>query len=81
MYELHGPVMIHSRHQYQYGAITQEDFKAKLQESIDILGKAVEILKNEPVSQPEGQLGQMAQTAYDQLRENFDTLVETALNY
>ncbi|XP_066259823.1 SET domain-containing protein SmydA-8-like [Euwallacea similis] len=79
LYELHGPVMIHARHQYQYGAFEQEDFKQKLQESIDILGQSVEILKNEPVSQPEGQLGQMAQSAYEQLKENFDMLVETAV--
>lgn len=70
--------MIHARHQYQYGAINKEDFKEKLQESIDTLGKAVEILKNEPISQPEGQLGQMAQSAYEQLKENFDVLVDTA---
>ncbi|KAL1497897.1 hypothetical protein ABEB36_008780 [Hypothenemus hampei] len=78
LYELHGPIMIHARHQYQYGSLSQEDFKAKLQQSIDLLGKAVEILRNESITQPEGQLGQMAQAAYDQLRENFDLLVETA---
>ncbi|KAH1015916.1 hypothetical protein HUJ04_007226 [Dendroctonus ponderosae] len=78
LYELHGPIMIHARHQYQYGAINKEDFKAKLQESIDTLGKAVEILKNEPISQPEGQLGQMALSAHEQLKENFDVLVDTA---
>lgn len=70
--------MIHARHQYQYSSLSKEDFKEKLRLSIDILGRAVEILKNEPVSQPEGQLGQMAQIAYEQLNENFDMLLETA---
>ncbi|CAG9767303.1 unnamed protein product [Ceutorhynchus assimilis] len=78
LYELHGPIMIHSRHNYQYGALDKDDFKAKMQQAVDTLGKAVEILKNEPVSQPEGQLGLMAQTAFDQLKENFDMLIETA---
>ncbi|XP_050298383.1 SET domain-containing protein SmydA-8-like [Anthonomus grandis grandis] len=78
LYELHGPLMIHARHQYQYGALDRDDFKGKLQQSVETLRKAVEILKHEPVSQPEGQLGQMAQAAYEQLIENFDLLVETA---
>ena len=29
MYELHGPIMIHARHKYQYDAITKEDFREK----------------------------------------------------
>ncbi|KAF7265712.1 SET domain-containing protein SmydA-8-like [Rhynchophorus ferrugineus] len=78
LYELHGPIMMHARHQYQYDAISKDDFKRRLRESINILKQAVEILKNEPVSQPEGQLGQMALAASEQLEENFDMLVETA---
>lgn len=78
LYEMHGPLMVLARHMYQNDVIDKDTFKRKLREAIDTLGQAVEILKNEPESQPEGQLGIMAKTAHQQLLENFDMLVESA---
>ncbi|XP_060522635.1 SET domain-containing protein SmydA-8 [Cylas formicarius] len=78
LYELHAPMMVLARHQYQYDAITKEEFREQLKKSLETLGKAVEILIKEPLSQPEGQLGQTAKMSYDHLLENFDVLIETA---
>ncbi|CAH1278442.1 unnamed protein product [Diabrotica balteata] len=78
LYELHGPQMIIARHQYQNNVITKDKFKQELRQSVDNLGQAVQILKQEPPSLPEGQLYLIANQAYEQLNENFDMLVETA---
>lgn len=78
LYELHGPLMVLARHRYQNDVITKEKFKQELRKVIDLLGEAVRILKQEPVSLPEGQLAVVAAQGYEQLNENFDVLVETA---
>ncbi|KAJ8979859.1 hypothetical protein NQ317_016043 [Molorchus minor] len=78
LYELHGPLMALARHQYQTDTISKEEFKIQLQKAIDTMGKAVKILKQEPENLPEGQLGKSAESAYKQLIENFDLLVENA---
>lgn len=79
LYELHGPLMVLAKHQYQNDVLTKEDFRNDLKKAIDILGQSVQILKQEPDSSPEGQLGNMAETAYKQLVDNLDMLVESAL--
>lgn len=78
LYELHAPLMILARHEYQNNFVDKEGFRKKLQKAVDMLGEAVTILRNEPESTPEGQLGLLAENAYKQLKENFDLLVETA---
>ncbi|CAG9858601.1 unnamed protein product [Phyllotreta striolata] len=77
-FELHGPLMVLTRHQYQNEVISKEKFKEELRKTIDILGKSVRILKQESSSLPEGQLAIVAEQAYEQLNNNFDVLVETA---
>lgn len=78
LYELHAPLMILARNQYNSDVIDKEEFKKKFRQAIDTLGKSVEILKNEVPSTTEGQLGLMAQQAHESLTQNFDMLVETA---
>ncbi|CAH1180294.1 unnamed protein product [Phaedon cochleariae] len=78
LYEVHGPLMMLARHQYQNEVITKEDFRAQLKKAVDTLGSAVEILRQEPRSLPEGQLSAIAEDAHKQLMDNFDMLVETA---
>ena len=78
LYELHAPLMILARNLYTSGAISKDEFRKKLQEAIDTLGKSVEILKNEVPDSNEGQLGLMAQQAYESLNQNFEVLIETA---
>ncbi|KAL3274161.1 hypothetical protein HHI36_015575 [Cryptolaemus montrouzieri] len=77
-YELHSPLLILARNQYSSDVINKEEFRKKLEEAISILGKCVDILKNEPSATLEGQLGAVAQQAYQQLQLNIDVLVETA---
>lgn len=79
LYELHAPLMILARHEYQNNFIDKDGFRTKLQKAVDTLGEAANILKNEPESTPEGQLGLLAQNAHAQLKENFELLIETAL--
>ncbi|KAJ8931831.1 hypothetical protein NQ314_015228, partial [Rhamnusium bicolor] len=81
LYELHGPLMALAKHEYENDNITKQDFRNELQKAIDTLGKAVEILKQEPETLPEGQLAKIAETGYKQLGENFDKLVDSALNF
>ncbi|KAJ8953591.1 hypothetical protein NQ318_003014 [Aromia moschata] len=78
LYELHGPLMMLARHQYQNDVISKEEFRHQLQKAIDTLLESVDILKQEPESLPEGQLAVMAMAAHKQLTESFDMLVETA---
>lgn len=78
LYELHGPLMMLARHQYLSDSIDKDEFKRQLRVAIDIFGKAVEILKQEPDTLPEGQLANMAASAYQQLNDNFDVLIESA---
>ncbi|XP_023029358.2 SET domain-containing protein SmydA-8 [Leptinotarsa decemlineata] len=78
LYELHGPLMILARHQYQNDAINKDQFKKELKKAINTLEEAVKILKQEPETLPEGQLAVMAAEAFKQLEENFDLLVENA---
>ncbi|XP_018577319.1 protein msta-like [Anoplophora glabripennis] len=78
LYELHGPLMVLAKHQYLNDVITKEFFRNDLKKAIDVLGEAVQILKQEPENSPEGQLGNMAETAYKQLLDNIDMLVESA---
>lgn len=70
--------MVLARHQYLNDVIDKAEFKRQLRVAVDTLGKSVEILKQEPDSLPEGQLANMAATAYQQLNDNFDVLIETA---
>ncbi|KAG5899749.1 hypothetical protein JTB14_006087 [Gonioctena quinquepunctata] len=76
LYELHGPLMILARHQYQNDFINKDEFKNRLRKAIDTLGEALQILKQEPESLPEGQLAIIAGEAYNQLNKNFEVLVE-----
>ncbi|CAH0563390.1 unnamed protein product [Brassicogethes aeneus] len=78
LYELHAPILILARHQYQSDLINKEALEKQMKEALHTLGKAAEILKNEPLSTPEGQIGQLAQMAHQQLTENFDLMVENA---
>ncbi|KAK9893097.1 hypothetical protein WA026_023770 [Henosepilachna vigintioctopunctata] len=78
LYELHSPLLILARNQYSAGVFNKELLRKKLVEAIGILGESAEILKNEPLSTLEGQLGQVAQQAHEQLLHNLDILVETA---
>lgn len=77
-YELHSPMLILARHQYQNEVIDKETLRTKMKEAMDILGKAAEILKNEPLGMPEGQIGRIAQMAHQQLTDNFELMVENA---
>lgn len=70
--------MMLARHQYLNEVIDKAEFRKQLRAAIDTLGKSVEILKQEPDTLPEGQLANMAATAYQQLNENFDMLIESA---
>lgn len=72
--------MVLARHQYQNDAIKKEEFRSQLWKAIGKLGDAVTILKQEPQSLPEGQLAVMAEQAYAQLNDNFEMLIETALD-
>ncbi|CAH1104725.1 unnamed protein product [Psylliodes chrysocephalus] len=78
LFELHGPLMVLARHQYQNDVIDKEKFKKELRRIIDILGQSLKILKQEPPSLPEGQLALIAEQAHEQLIQNFDVLIETA---
>nr|CAI5861452.1 unnamed protein product [Callosobruchus analis] len=78
LYELHGPLMVLARHQYQNDVIKKDHFREQLRKAVDTLGEANEILKQEPESLPEGHLAKITEQAYQQLNENFDMLVETA---
>lgn len=78
LYELHGPLMVLAKNRYLHDVITKEDFRNDLKKAIDILGQSVQILKQEPESTPEGQLGNTAESAHKNLIENLDMLVETA---
>ncbi|RZC35634.1 histone-lysine N-methyltransferase ASHR1 [Asbolus verrucosus] len=78
LYELHAPLMILARNEYNSDMITREEFRKKMQEAVDILGKSVEILKNEVPNSNEGRLGLVAQQAHEGLIKNFELLIETA---
>ncbi|XP_966391.2 SET domain-containing protein SmydA-8 [Tribolium castaneum] len=78
LYELHAPLLILARNQYTSGMIDKEQFRKKMEEAVEILGKAVEILKIEVPNSNEGQLGLVAQQAYEGLKQNFELLIETA---
>lgn len=70
--------MMLARHQYINDIIDKTEFRRQLRAAIDTLGKSVDILKQEPDTLPEGQLANMAASAYQQLNDNFDMLIESA---
>lgn len=70
--------MMLARQQYLSDAIDKAEFKRQLTIAVETLGRAVEILKQEPISLPEGQLAKIAESAYKQLNDNFDMLIESA---
>jgi hypothetical protein len=78
LYELHAPLMVLARNQYTSDVISKDEFRKKMQEAVDTLGRAVEILNNEAPGSNEGQLGAVARQAYDSLKQNFELLIETA---
>lgn len=71
--------MMLARSRYQTNVISKEDFRSEMNKVLDVLKQAVDILKQEPESLPEGQLGKSIEAAYKQLSDNFEMLIETAL--
>lgn len=74
LYELHAPVMLFARSQWRYGEIDDKKLRVKLEEAEKYLKEAVEILKTEPPTSPEGMIASIGEQSLQQLRESIETL-------
>lgn len=74
LYELHAPKMFLAKSEFSAGLITQEKLKERLQEPIQLLADAAEILMREDAQSPEGIMGQVAQQSMEQLKASLECL-------
>lgn len=74
LYELHAPLIMLSRSQFQQGVLTGQALYSRMQEAEQALAEAVTILALEEPDSAEGQLALHGRTALQQLRETLQEL-------
>ncbi|XP_069699600.1 SET domain-containing protein SmydA-8 [Periplaneta americana] len=74
LYELHAPVMLFARSQWRYKEIDDKKLRVRLEEAEKYLKEAVDILKHEHPSTPEGMISAVGEQSIQQLRESIETL-------
>lgn len=74
LYELHVPVMLFARSQWRYKEIDDKQLRVRLEEAEKYLKEAVDILKFEHPSSPEGKIAVVSEESLQQLRESIASL-------
>lgn len=74
LYELHAPAMLFARNQWRYKEIDDKRLRVRLDEVEKYLKEAVDILKFEHPSSPEGMIEAIAEKSLHQLRESIESL-------
>lgn len=74
LYELHAPLMLLARNEYNAGFLTTQQFKEKVEETLELLADATKILSREDPNSPEGIIGRIAKQSGDQLSETLNSL-------
>lgn len=74
LYELHAPLLILARGQWQAGVIDTNILKSKTTEAANILKESIRILCMEPSDTPEGQLGEESKPSLAELEKSISEL-------
>jgi hypothetical protein len=74
IYELHAPVMLFARNQWRYKEIDDEKLRLRLEEAEKYLKEAVDILKFEHPSSPEGMIAAVGEQSLQELRQSIESL-------
>jgi hypothetical protein len=77
LYELHAPVMLFARSQWHYKEIDEKKLRMRLIEAERYLREAVDILKFEHPSSPEGMIAVVSEESLQKLRESIASLPES----
>lgn len=74
LYELHVPLMLFNRNRYEYDELSKEEFQKSMEEVIQVLQEAVNILCLEDPSSPEGKIGVVGKDSMEQLKSSLEQL-------
>lgn len=74
LYELHAPLLILAKNQWNAGVIDEAGLKSKMTEAANILKEAVMILTLESPETAEGQIGLVAKESLMQLKQSINNL-------
>lgn len=74
LYELHAPLLILAKNQWNAGVIDEAGLKSKMTEAANILKEAVTILTLESPETAEGQIGLVAKESLMQLKQSINNL-------
>lgn len=74
MYELHAPIVLFARNQFQYKEIDEKTLRVKLEEAAKYLEESAIILSLEDPQSAEGMTGKIAFESLKQLKESINSL-------
>lgn len=74
LYELHAPIVLYSRNQFQYKEIDEKALRVKLEEAAKYLEESAIILSFEDPQSAEGMTGKIAFESLKQLKESIQSL-------